>query len=400
MEVARIESPLQLHPIVGIPHVKQIEPRHIEFKKMISNVRLDNKTLIGTNFFKFADVFEVFRIPKVRSFMHAYCEQDSTKHVSAHIPSFSTQSIQNWPTYVYEDIYNIKIDKYFMDVPCCGASGVNANTFPIYKETTTLDKTDGVPCDIFYGVGMSKTNIVQSCINSILRIISAALRYSKDMIMISFFPFKHCSDIIALLAHFFDIKVYVTFFAQHFVVYFKNDKAQGEKLQATIVQLLKESQKKKKELVSIIATTPIQIEHLLSDIRYQVHMDRQQTNIDRCIRSMMKSHKMVQCDLLLRDFFKPILSKKYQLGPMTVIDGGSQFIQNYLQQYDNTEFVFVSIDLQKSIGRFYMIFMKYTFICIHHSNLNPKLFLKIYNTEIKYKILVENESYLFIKRLS
>lgn len=350
---------MQLHPTFGTPHVKQYEPRHIEFKNMISTVRLDNKTLT-TNFFKFAKLFEIFQIPKVRSFMHAYCRKDSTKHFSAHIPASSIPFIHTWPTSVYEDIYNIKVNKYFMDVPCCVASVANTTTFPIYKETTTLDKTDGVQCDMFYGVGMSKTNIVRSCINSILRIISAALRYSKDIIMISFFPFKHCSDVITLVAHYFDIKVYVTFFAQNFVIYFRNNKAQCAKLQATIDRLLKESQKQNKELVSLIKTTPNQIEHLLSDIRYQVHMDRQQTHIDRCIRVLMKSHKMVQCDSLLIEFFKPILSKKYHLGPMTIIDGGSQFIQTYLQQYDNAEFVFISIDLQKFIGRFYMEFMKYT----------------------------------------
>ena len=397
MDVAQLKTLPQFNLKFGIPSERKVEIRYKALIDITSKVRLDNKPF-HVNFLKFAEMFDIFKLPLVGSFMHAFCKSNAI--TDAPLPGAHL-----WPTSIYEDIYKIKVNKYFANVPCCGHPDI-LSTIPIYKEigqkgTTKLKKSQGQPCDIFYGVGMTKISnlgTITSCINVLLHIISLGLRYSKDIIMISFSPFKHCSDIITLMAHHFDIKVYVTFFAQNFVIYFRNNKTQGAKLQTTIEWLLKET--KNKNITSMFSTTPIEIEHLLSDIRYQIHMDRQQTHINRCVRLLLKCHKHVECELLLSEFFTPLTNKRYKLGPATVIDGESKFFETYLKQYHDPNFVFISIDLQKSIGRFYVQYMQYKYICIHHLTIDPKMFLKIYSTEIKFNILVENDSFLFIERLN
>ena len=368
-----------------------------KFKVLTKNLSYGTVSKFPRNYFLFNHMFKELQIPSdLKSIAHAYY------NVNPEMTDFT-----NHITSIYENIYNRKIKKYCIDSYVCDGT-LHGKTFKNYSlerdltfyeenKNSLIPKTKINKCDLFYGIvmlGQKPTpDTMTSCINSILKTIKLGLKYGKKYCIIAFWGYVRYEHILTLLAVHYDVKIFKTYYSTVMALMFTPKPDMDKKIIVLINHIIKYNY-----VASFIETIPLPVHHIVHDIEFHNKMLSQHQHVEqRIVNSLCDSNIQISnYQELLNCYFEPI---KQYLGPSTLIHHPSIFIKSYLQQFNNKNFIFIGIpDLLNNIGKFYVVYIKYRYICIQNYHHNPKLLLEQFGTELKFNIIHENKSYILIKR--
>lgn len=358
-----------------------------KFKLLTKNLRYGTFQGFPRNYFLFHHMFNTFNIPaNIESIVHAH----------AHVKPQS-RNLSNNPTSVYENIFDTNIKKYCIESWTCQNSDDEVLQFYQEKKDRLVPKTTIDKCDVFYGIVLMdqkpSDETMTTCLNSILKTIQLGLKYAKKHCIVSFWGTVRYENILTLLANHYNVKIFKTYYNTVMAVLFTPNPSMDWRLSALIDRITK-----KQNVASFVESIPLEVQHIVDDIKFHNKMLSQNQNDEqRIVNALCDSTVPIhQYESLLKYYFEPI--HEY-LGPATLVHHRCRFIDSYLQQFNNKRFVFVGIpDLLNNMGKFYMTYVDYTYICIQNYRYSPHLLLKQFGTELQFTTIFENNSYVLIKK--
>ena len=385
MEFQKQDFKYNINPIASKVAATRLSYNNDDFLHYLRDLNFTSKAPVLKPYFLFCELFkEIF---DVSSIIQAF----------PLIEPKTNDNFFNSAQAVYENIHNVKIKKYYINIDFCNHRRL-VPTLYVQPNNYSKKKVDHIPkSDLFYGVTHFNTthndNFSYNCINAILKLVKLGIQYSNKYIIIGFNTIIQFNDVLCLLMAHYDVKIYQATYDSYVNIMFHVNAVNP--IVAVIDGILKTP-----NVGSFVEPVPAMIDTLCDTIHNNVFKIKHSNPLSYIVNTLcINKFPLINYDALLDNYFKPI--QRY-LGKDSVYFHTCPFIKNYLKEKGKSKnkFVFVGVDnLDNYVGRFYGIFLKYKYICIQHIHLDPLLFLKKYKNEIMYDILHECPSYILVQNV-